>query len=157
MSKSFLNVPANRIFISGYFDPARGSDGKTFCDAGYGNGLSSSAWFWAESKILAPLNQLLAQKAQAFGWHAIEDVNAPPYPNSFLQHGYCATQSGQPLDQSGTWIRQYYNDPNNVGNAYQGTFGIQGDHTGFMHPNYWGHQRYATSYVNALVNALPFT
>jgi hypothetical protein len=51
----------------------------------------------------------------------------------------------------------HYNDPNNVGNAYQGTFGIQGDHTGFMHPNYWGHQRYATSYVNALVNALPFT
>jgi lysophospholipase L1-like esterase len=146
----YLGVPANHVFITGYFDPARSDDGS-FCNGGLlESPLHTEAWTWAENSIVAELNRHLGTAARHFHWHAIGDYNAPPYNNSFLTHGYCAKQ---------TWIRpiRYDGDNTPAGDAQYGSFDIQGDINGTMHPNEEGHKRIAQSLIQALTATLSFT
>jgi hypothetical protein len=144
-SQLTLGVPADQVFITGYHDPAHDDNGN-FCS---GFPLSSNAWQWAEQSIVARLNALIAQKAQQFGWNIVAGFNGPPSSDSFLSHGYCAKD---------TWIRPFNSNPADQptgSDAVRGSFDIQGDHDGVIHPNYFGHQRIAASYVASITSVLP--
>jgi len=138
----YLGVKPDHVFIMGYHDPARGDDGS-FCS---GFPLTSDAWSWAENSILGPLNGLLGSKADLYGWTKVGDYNAPPYSNSFLTHGLCAHN---------TWVRGFKNDPTKTNlDGILGSYYIQGDRNGFIHPNQDGHLRMANSLEAAVAARL---
>jgi hypothetical protein len=140
---NFLGMDAGHVFIMAYPDPAHNGDGS-FCS---GFPLTSGAWRWAEESILQPLNRLISQKAALYGWNVVDGYNSStPLPDKFQTHGYCAAD---------TWIRGGLYDPAKTSlDGQRGSYGIQGDHDGLMHPNKSGHQRMAQSLEAALVAKL---
>jgi hypothetical protein len=132
------------VFILGYPDPARGSDG-TLC-GNFTSILSSDAWSFAENSIIAKLNDLIGHKADYYGWHKIADFNNIPADistsNSFLTHGYCAAS---------TWFRPFlYDGGNTAGDQQLGTYDVQGDVDGVFHPNNEGHKRMSESIAQSI-------
>ena len=105
-------VPAARVFITQYYDPLRGADGR-FCPSTVGL-MSAREGAWAYNSVMRRLNVQVATAAQQWGWQLVTGAQ-----QGFRTHGYCSASS---------WI---------VGLAQ--SLDTQGNERGTMHPNVAGH------------------
>lgn len=116
-------VPANRVYITQYYDPLRGSDGL-LCNTVLGlMGAQDAAW--AYNSVMRPLNVQVATAAKQWNWNLVRGAQ-----QGFATHGYCASDS---------WI---------VGVTE--SFGRQGNEKGTMHPNVAGHHFISGLVLDAL-------
>jgi lysophospholipase L1-like esterase len=122
MTQEGVQVPANRIFILGYPDPARDANGN-LCNASPPlpeplSGISAADAGWASEYVLPKLNRRLCLAAGQHGWTYV----APR--DEFKSHGWCA----DPIGLQDNWI-----------NTVLQSSAKQGTHRGTMHPTRDGH------------------
>lgn len=122
---STLQVPANHVFISQYFDPTRNGAGKFCSDAqalgGLPNtpiGITEKDVKWAYHNVVVPLNAAVSAAATKYGWQLNDGVQA-----AFHVHGYCSADS---------WVV-----------TLPQSFAYEGGPSGALHPNHDGHQAIA--------------
>lgn len=107
-------IPAERVYLSEYFDPTRDENGET-CD-GILAGVSSAELDEAQSRLLTPLNKTIAAVAEKNHWHEVTGI-AP----AFRKHGYCA--GGE------SWVTTLGESVTSLGGTLLGRF------LGTLHPN----------------------
>ncbi len=120
-------VRPDRVFVTEYFDPTRGRSGAT-CHALVNGAVSRAELEWAESSVLAPLNDEVAAAAHRNGWEEVGGIAA-----AFSTHGYCT-----PLAQR--WVRRVEESLANL--------------DGPLHPNALGQRAIADAIVPPLGGAL---
>jgi lysophospholipase L1-like esterase len=124
-------VPAERVFITEYFDPSR-DDGGDFCeivDPRYRVPLMSKGEFqWASEGMLPRVNREVQRAAERHGWNFLGGIT-----RQFLNHGYCADDR---------WVRQILE-----------SLVVQGDQFGAFHPNVAGHAIYRDAIKHGLEGA----
>jgi lysophospholipase L1-like esterase len=122
-----LRIPANRVYITQYFDSLRDNRGA-ICNPLIGPGHPGWSFTkpeaeWAYRDFLVPLNKAVAATAK-HGWHVV------PAPTGFLKRGYCATPSWIVPISSSSWNQRDFN--------------------GTMHANLLGHQAQRLNVLAAL-------
>ncbi len=122
-----LKIPADRIYITQYFDSLRNNKGA-ICNPLIGAGhpgwsFTKTEAEWAYTDFLVPLNKAVAATAK-YGWHVV------PAPTSFRTRGYCAKPS---------WIVPLASSAWN-----------QWSLAGTMHANLYGHQAQRIAVLAAL-------
>jgi hypothetical protein len=123
MTQEGVQVPANRIFVLGYPDPARDANG-ILCNESPPLpeplfGVSSADAGWASEYVLPKLNRRLCLAAAQQGWIYV----APP--DEFKSHGWCA----DPMALQTNWI-----------NTFLQSQAKQVTHRGTLHPTRAGHE-----------------
>ena len=131
LAKGLRGIRAGRVFITEYFDPTRGTRGAT-CPAVIKSGVSRAELDWAQTSLLAPLNDEVAAAAHRNGWTEVTGIAA-----AFSTHGYCAPPAER-------WIRR-------LEEAL-----AQHDPAGTMHPNAGGQQAIAQALTAAVGVPLGF-
>ncbi len=113
-------IPANRVYLTEYFDPTRDENGET-CDGILG-GVSAAELAAAQTRLLAPLNEAVAAAVAAQpGWREVTGI-AP----AFRRHGYCAGDAA--------WVTTLTDSASSLGGTLRGRF------LGTLHPNEAGQQ-----------------
>ena len=113
-----LGIPSSRLWITQYFDASRDDSGQ-LCDYSVVpilSTLSPADFQWANTNIVAPLENQISTAASAHGWNVL------PVYSDFYTHGICATDH---------WLNQWDEE-----------FQNQGDKQGFFHPNHNGQDDY---------------
>jgi hypothetical protein len=135
-------VPANRVFLSEYFDPTTTETGAwdLRCVAATPSQLLSlflgipsvlslrvtdTEAQWASQYVGGKLNAGVQAAAALHGWHFVGGINA-----QFRDHGYCATDP---------WVV-----------SIQESFTNQGDKNGAFHPNNAGQAAYGVALAGAV-------
>jgi lysophospholipase L1-like esterase len=77
-------VPHDHVLLTEYFDPTRDRTGAT-CSSIIGGSVSRAELEWAETSVLAPLNDEGAAATQRNGWGRVGGISS-----AFRNHGYCA-------------------------------------------------------------------
>jgi hypothetical protein len=108
-------------------------DELIFEDAKHGvNGrVSNAEAAWANSEVVARLNQEVHTAAGVHGWKSVDGISEEGLP-----HGYCADDH---------WVNRYE----------ESRYRIQGDEYGTMHPNRSGHEMAARHLVSSIAPDLP--
>lgn len=105
----------------------------------------------ARQNVIAPLNNLIAQKCQQFGW-------IPISPGDWTDHGYC--KSRPPLAdfnrgfgfQHSYAFPSFYNNPSiSWINNYDESEKYQGNILGVAHPNAYGHRALAKAFLDQMI------
>lgn len=111
-------VPADRTFLTQYFDPTRdgAKDFHLDCVAD-GDRITTAETSWAYDNVVVPLNKMGHDAAARNGWHYVDGI-----AGAFEPHGYCAADS---------WVVQ-------LGTSFDN----QGGKDGAFHPNGPGHDLY---------------
>ena len=121
-------IPADRIFVAEYPDPARASatvycDRRPRCDPL--SGISGCESRWASECVLPRLNHALCMAAQRNGWHYVGGI-----ASRFVDHGWCASDN---------WI-------NTISESLDG----QGHYRGGVHPNVDGYRAIAGALAGSI-------
>lgn len=135
------NIPADRVYLTEYFDPTRDDTGA-FCDKTIlsdhpavraarrlGVGITAAEAQWASETMMPQLNQAGAAAAALYGWNRVGGIRDP-----FLTHGYCASDH---------WVVRYSE-----------SMPAQGNKDGSLHPNGPGHAVYGERIAAALAENL---
>ncbi|HEV7562799.1 MAG TPA: GDSL-type esterase/lipase family protein [Solirubrobacterales bacterium] len=130
LKRSFgRRIPADRVYLTEYFDPTRDENGET-CD-GILAGVSSAELDEAQSRLLVPLNEAIATAAGDHHWHEVTGI-AP----AFRKHGYCAGNE--------SWVTTLGESVTSLGGTLKGRF------LGTLHPNEPGQQAIGNRIAAAL-------
>lgn len=131
-------VPANRVYLTEYFDPTRDDAGR-FCDKTIladfplakktGFVITAAEAQWASETMMPQLNLEGARAAARHGWNRVSGIRDP-----FLTHGYCAKDH---------WVVRYAE-----------SMPAQGNKDGTLHPNRRGHELYGLRIAEALAENL---
>jgi lysophospholipase L1-like esterase len=133
-------VPAEKVIVVEYFDPTSAPPGAPV-SAGVGGdcrmlfgGVSPAESRWARENLLQPLNELIAEKADEFGWQLVDGVD-----EKFAGHGLCAG--------SAHWVTTARESIFGLGIPLTGSLllrqtyrGLLGSYKGTLHPNPAGHR-----------------
>jgi hypothetical protein len=115
------DIPPNRVYITEYFDPTRGSGGN-YCSHVLTIHREADLR-WADQTVLETLNKAVHDAASKYGWHPLGRI-----ASGFREgHGYCAKGRR-------SWIRRF------TGSLLH----QKGNPFGVMHPNNGGQRCYAT-------------
>jgi hypothetical protein len=122
-------MDGDRVLVSEYFNPARDEDDRLCGRGSSGLLINEHEWEWAEQRVLARLNELIARRADEHGVRFVKGI-----ANRFRTHGYCSKRPGV--------VRLLE------------SFERQGDPLGTMHPNARGHDIYGKVLFAALRRSL---
>lgn len=136
-------VPANRVFLSEYFDPTTTETGawdlrcvstnlNKIWGLGYAQVTDSEAQ-WASTYVGAKLNAAVVAATVRHGWHFVGGIGA-----QFKGHGYCAAVP---------WVVSIESSFSDQSDAFAFF-----DKNGAFHPNNAGHTAYGTALAGAVAN-----
>lgn len=133
------NFNVGRVFITEYPDPTLYNNGKR-CEAIaddiiVGRTINSGEQAWAVNHVIVPLNQMVNDAANNYGWRYVDGIMSAfgqysPDGNGY-GHGYCATAMG---DNPQRWMRTAAESA-----ELQGPDLWRHATKGTMHPNELGH------------------
>lgn len=159
------DLKIDAIWITPYPDPflKRGIDGQLdWCPqmlAGItpAGKIDRNEMEWALENVLGPLNQVIQDAADEFGWHYVGDIE-----QRFRGHGICLDQPYAPIDYPGNPFPGDVEPPTNPNMRWfrraseseviQG--GSRVNTTGTMHPNELGHQAIAEELSELIIELL---
>jgi hypothetical protein len=142
------DLPSGRIYITEYFDPTSGDDGRV-CDGtiladhpGVGPNsalqVTRSEATWVTSSLLPRLKSAIQAAATQYGWQFVDGIAA-----QFMGHGYCARDH---------WIVRYQESLEALSDVISVPAGddvlpsslsrLAEDSNGTLHPNRAGHLVY---------------
>jgi hypothetical protein len=125
LQAQFPSLPAKNIYLVQYYDPTHDENGAA-CTGGDGPGVMSQAdYFWAYTKVLSGLNQILVNASARYGWNLVGGIS-----DAYRKHGYCSSSS---------WVVSLTN-----------SFVLEGTKDGAVHPNYTGQAESSVFVANSL-------
>ncbi|MEI7744174.1 MAG: hypothetical protein WCK58_10575, partial [Chloroflexota bacterium] len=136
-------VPANRVFLSEYFDPTTTETGawdlrcvstnlNKIPGLGYAKVTDTEAQ-WASTYVGAKLNAAVVAATVRHGWHFVGGIGA-----QFRSHGYCAAVP---------WVVSIESSFSDQSDAFAFF-----DKNGAFHPNNAGHVAYGAALAGAVAN-----
>jgi hypothetical protein len=140
-----LDVADRHVFLTEYADPTGDRWGHTAAqilgDIFPGIRVDQSKLEWARTEVLGPLNAAVARAAAVHDWNYVGEI-----AEDFRRHGYAADDpyTAHPEADHIRWIR-----------TYGESTAMQGDISGTLHPNEFGHRAIARRLVTAL-EQIPF-